>query len=182
MEPALKLQSRKVLEIRKSLLELAAQRGTSWMKILLPCLGHQGCGALADPEDWCHEDVSWWRPPYFRIIDELCGLDRKTLPFSYLVVTKSKRSREEILPKLSGEATARYRLVSPPHSEGQDLEFYLCGQDGKKTRAVIGPPAAMAEIAKATREPALGRGDILEGAVIRGDLNSARVEKIKDIQ
>jgi hypothetical protein len=182
MEPALKLQSRKVLELRKALLEQAHARGIDWLKILLPCLGHQACGALAESEDWCHEDVSWWRPPYFRIIDDLCGLDRKSLPFSYLVIAKSRRTREELLPALSSGGTdKRYRLVSPPHSEGQDLEFYVCGQDGKK-RARFRPTPKMAEIAKETRETALGRGDILEGAVLRGDLNSTRVEKIDSIK
>lgn len=182
MEPALKLQSRKILEIRKSLLEEAGRRGIDWLKVLLPCLGHQICGAFEDPEDWCHEDVSWWRPPYFKILDDLCGLDRKSLPFSYLVIAKSKRTREELLPELAkGPADQRYRLVSPPHSEGQDLEFYVCGQDGKR-RTRYRPTPAMVTITKETRELALGRGDILEGAVLRGDSNSARIERIAKIK
>ena len=75
VEPALKKQSRKLLELRKSLLQAHAK--DSHFKLLLPCLGHQACGALSREQDWCHEEVTWWRPPYFRIIDKKAGLDRK---------------------------------------------------------------------------------------------------------
>src|SRR6185312_14237790 len=86
VEPALKLQSRKLLELRSHLIAEAKRRKSQWMKILLPCLGHQSCGALAAEDDWCHEEVSWWRPPYLKNIDQMAGLDRKSLPFSYLVI------------------------------------------------------------------------------------------------
>jgi hypothetical protein len=63
VEPALKLQSRKLLKFRKTLLEnQKVLRGDVPLKVLLPCLGHQGCGALAREDDWCHEEVGWWRP------------------------------------------------------------------------------------------------------------------------
>ena len=101
VEPALKLQSRRLLTLRKHLLLEKEKGRADWLQILLPCLGHQSCGALNAEEDWCHEEVTWWRPPYFRTIDKLAGLDRRTLPFSYLVITRSKRTREEILPQLA---------------------------------------------------------------------------------
>ncbi|MGZ3687303.1 MAG: small ribosomal subunit Rsm22 family protein [Bdellovibrionota bacterium] len=172
VEPALKLQSRKLLELRRALLE-RMQAKDSPMQILLPCLGHQACGALAAPEDWCHEDVSWWRPPYFRTIDQMAELDRKSLPFSYLVLTKSRRAREEILPGLVG-SPVRHRLVSPAHKEGQDWEFFLCGEDGKR-RARYRP--------RGETDPAaeLERGDILLGAQLRGDARATRAEKIAGV-
>jgi len=176
------------LELRKALLQEKSKGRADWLQILLPCLGHQSCGALSNPEDWCHEEVTWWRPPYFRTIDKMAGLDRKTLPFSYLVIAKSKRSREELLPALaSAGPTTTHRLVSPAHSEGRDLEFYLCGQDGKK-RARFRPTGATSEDLNADSEnqsdtakeaPYLQRGDILLGAETRGDSQSTRVEKIK---
>lgn len=171
VEPALKLQSRRLLELRRELIEQAQKQKLDWFQILTPCLGHQACGALANAEDWCHEDVSWWRPPYFRILDDLVGLDRKSLPFSYLVITKSKRPRSEILPGLASKTT--HRLVSPAHSEGQDLEFFLCGQEGKR-RARIRPTEGGA----VDTEEGLQRGDILIDAEIRGDVNSSRVTKV----
>jgi hypothetical protein len=172
-EPALKLQSRKLLELRKELIHCREKLGAHWLKILIPCLGHQGCGALAQEDDWCHEEVSWWRPPYFRTIDKMAGLDRKTLPFSYLVIARSKRKLDEILPALSqAPAQMRERLVSPAHFEGRDQEFFLCGQNGKR-RARYRNPAEEAE--------PLQRGDILAGAKIRGDVNSSRVEEVDQI-
>ena len=173
VEPALKQQSRKLLELRRELLKLAQERKYDWFQILLPCLGHQVCGALESAEDWCHEDVSWWRPPYFRILDDLVGLDRKSLPFSYLVITKSRRPRSELLPKVGDSKT--HRLVSPAHSEGQDLEFFTCSPLDGKRRARIRPQ----EGTPVSREEGLQRGDILLDAEIRGDQNSSRIQKVK---
>ena len=141
-------------------------------QILTPCLGHQICGALADVEreDWCHEEVSWWRPPYFRIIDELASLDRKTLPFSYLVITRSERPRTEILSALQGtDPKGTVRLVSPAIWQGQDQEFFICGQDGKRR-------------ARMKSEQEVGRGDLLTGTELRGDSNATRIEKIDAIK
>jgi hypothetical protein len=173
VEPALKLQSRKLLELRRELLLARERLRAPWLQILLPCLGHQACGALAIESDWCHEEVSWWRPPYFRVIDRLAELDRKTLPFSYLVITRSERAREEILPALKGSAPHQ-RLVSPAHFEGKEQEFYLCGQEGKRRARYR---------AQGKDDPAseLGRGDILGGAEVRGDVNAGRVDRIKGV-
>jgi len=169
IEPALKLQSRRLLELRQELLALREKSGGGW-QILLPCIGHQACGALKQAEDWCHEDVLWWRPPYFRILDQMAGLDRKSLPFSYLVIVKSPRPREEILPRLGAFAEkTRYRLVSPAHREGRDSEFFVCGQEGKRR----------ARYRFQNTDPQAGevlqRGDILIGAEIRGDQNASRI-------
>ncbi|MDR3606872.1 MAG: small ribosomal subunit Rsm22 family protein [Oligoflexia bacterium] len=176
IEPALKLQSRKLLEIRREILILREKKGLDWLQILLPCLGHQACGALASTDDWCHEEATWWRPPYFSQIDKLAGLDRKTLPFSYLVIAKSKRAREEILPGLGKQpdAARRYRLVSPSHKEGREQEFYLCGAEGKRRARYRGPEEQSEE------EKKLERGDILVGTEIRGDSKSSRVENFEN--
>ncbi len=177
VEPALKIQSRKLLAIRKALIEEANQSGKDWFKILLPCMGHQACGALASDTDWCHEEVSWWRPPYFKQIDQMAGLDRKTLPFSYLVITKSKRSREEILPALSGfSVQSRHRVVSPSHNEGKELEFFICSDEGKR-KARYRPAEAQSRRANVYKE--IERGDVLLGTELRGDVNSTRIDEIK---
>lgn len=172
IEPALRLQSRRLLEIRKALLEQIESRKIDWLRLLLPCLGNQACGALADSGDWCHEEVSWWRPPYFRIIDQLAGLDRKTLPFSYLVLARSRRAREVILPALAGDS--RMRLVSPAHEEGREVEFFVCTQEGKR-RARYRPE----NNPESKDSEALERGDILIDASLRGDVNSSRIERMR---
>lgn len=133
VEPALKLQSRRLLNFRRAVLEQPEViSGKIPIKVLLPCLGHQACGALAAEGDWCHEEVSWWRPEYLRTLDSLVHLDRKTLPFSYLVLTKSQKPIEEILPALGGPVEKRFRLVSPSHELGPTREFFICGVDGKR--------------------------------------------------
>lgn len=169
VEPALKLQSRKLLRLREELIELSQKRKSSWFKILLPCLGHQACGALAEEGDWCHEEVTWWRPPYLKTIDQMGGLDRRTLPFSYLAIAKSPRAREELLPALAhADPRGTQRLVSPAHNEGNEVEFFVCGQEGKR-RARFHP---------SSEEEKPGRGDILTGVEIRGDKNASRIGKI----
>jgi hypothetical protein len=171
VEPALKRESRRLLELRREILARKdRRRGTRDLQLLLPCLGHQSCGALAAPEDWCHEEATWWRPPYLRQLDQMTGLDRKSLPFSYLVFVKSARPREELLPALRESPPNRtFRLVSPAHEEGRDLEFFTCGQEGKrKTRF---RPATDEQ-----REQ-IGRGSILLDAEIRGDAMAGRVDR-----
>ena len=164
VEPALKLQSRKLLEFRKALLaHPLMQKDRAGLRVLLPCLGHQACGALAKEEDWCHEEVSWWRPPYLRELDAMTGLDRKSLPFSYLVIQKTRKTIPEIFPKLSGPEIKRYRLVSPSHSlSKRTSEFFICGQDGKRR-------ARMDLGILATGSPEPDRGSILENAELHGD-------------
>lgn len=172
VEPAMRLQSRRLLELRRHLIaEFANPRRKGKYQVLTPCLGHQACGALAIETDWCHEEITWWRPKYLRKIDELAKLDRKTLPFSYLVIAKSGKSREELLPALGRSKTDR--LVSPSHSEGRDEEFFVCGEDGKR-RARYRP--------KTDEEgDEIQRGSILLDAEIRGDSRAARVDRLTGI-
>jgi hypothetical protein len=104
-----------------------------------------------------------------RKLDQMAELDRKTLPFSYLAIAKSSRSHEELLPILNNTPRdSVQRLVSPSHSEGKEVEFFMCGQDGKR-RARYRP-------AKTEESP--DRGDILVGAKVRGDVHASRIEKI----
>ena len=169
VEPALKLQSRKLLNFRKILLEQKQViSGAVPLKVLLPCLGHQACGALAKEDDWCHEEVSWWRPSYLRELDALAGLDRKTLPFSYLVIQKTKKSLTEVLPKLQGPAEERYRLVSPSHHlSKKTTEFFICGQDGKRRARYV--------LSKDQIAP--DRGSILEKTHLHGEPESSQIEQ-----
>jgi len=127
-----KSPARLFLELRQSLIETFKNDKKNCYQILLPCLGEQQCGAFAAPEDWCHEKVAWWRPPYFKKVDQLARLDRKEIAMSYLVISKSKRPKQELLPILSqSNFENNFRVVSPVHKKGQDFVFYLCGQQGK---------------------------------------------------
>ena len=168
VEPALRLQSRKLLNFRKLLLEQKkVQTGEVPLNVLLPCLGHQACGALVKEEDWCHEEVGWWRPGYLRELDALTNLDRKTLPFSYLVIQKTKKSLTEVLPKLSGPSEERYRLVSPSHHlSKKTLEFFICGQEGKRRSRFVQPEG----------QETPDRGHILEKTKLHGEPESSQID------
>ena len=179
VEPALRTQSRKLLAVRKALLKLRDNGKAPWLKLLLPCLGHQVCGALAAEDDWCHEDVMWWRPPYLRQIDAMAKLDRKSLPFSYMVIVRSDREIEEILPALAGGGQ-RERLVSPAYYQGSEQEFYMCGQSGKR-RSRYRFLARSRENPKLAPAEELGRGDILCGVEMRGDVQSTRIDRIIEV-
>ncbi len=160
VEPALRHQSRALLELRSALLSLAKHRGINWLKIILPCLGHQNCGALASTDDWCHEEVSWMRPPYFKLIDRMAGLDRKSLAFSYLVMVKSNASIEELIPNAfpNHNNVPVERLVSPVHKTSRGMEFYVCSKFGKKK--LLHKPS--------TSILSLQRGDIITTSPNRG--------------
>lgn len=164
IEPALRSQSRTLLELRKRLIPEFAQAG---LQILLPCLGHQACGALVREDDWCHEEIAWWRAPYLTRVDQLSGRDHRHLDFSYLVIAKSQRPIEELLPALQGTAP-RYRLVSPSTKAARDREFFMCGPDGKRRARLQ------------TREE-LERGDVLGNVRVRGDAQASRVEQARRV-
>lgn len=157
VEPAIPAQSRKLLELRAALLPRLEQIG---MQLLLPCLGHQACGALVKPKDWCHEEVRWWRPEIVARIDRLAGMDRKTLDMSYLVLVKDRRPIAEILPGLP--AGPLQRLVSPATRAARDREFFFCGADGKRRGRLQ------------TKED-LERGDILGAVEHRGSPEASRI-------
>ena len=173
LEPALKDQSRKVLQLRKELLKL----NPSWLKILLPCFNNHDCGALSS-DDWCHEQVSWWRPPYYVEIDKLAELDHKTLPFSYLVFSKTQKQVDEILVKIKGDnPNKRFRIVSPAHkptARGRDVEFFACGVKGKY-RARLNSQQNIQGIEQ------VGRGSVLIDADITGDIHATRVQSVRKI-
>jgi hypothetical protein len=102
-----------------------------------------------------------------RELDGMTGLDRKTLPFSYLVIQKTKRSLDEILPALKGEAPSRYRLVSPSHSLSKKTsEFFLCGQDGKRRTRYTTEKG----------EYVPDRGDILQNTTLHGEPESSQID------
>lgn len=158
VEPALPAQSRKLLQLRAALLPGLEKIG---MQLLLPCLGHQACGALTKPHDWCHEEVRWWRPEIVARIDRIAGMDRKTLDMSYLVFAKDLRPRNVILPGIPD--APRQRLVSPSTRSGRDLEFFFCGEEGKRR----GRFQSRAE---------LERGDLLGNVIARGSPEASRIE------
>ena len=119
IEPALRETSRELLQVRDGLPGLG-------ITIFAPCLYRGACPALANPKDWCHEDLPWEPPALIRELDRLTGLRKDSLKFSRLILRKDGLSQSDIY---RGNA---FRVVSEPLSSKGKREFYLCGSAGRK--------------------------------------------------
>lgn len=160
-EPALRIESRKLLRFREELIKLWAERGEKDFRILLPCMGHQACGALTKETDWCHEEALWWRPPSMKKIDDLTGLDHRRLPFSYLVIARGAE-----LPNWGDT----HRIVSDVSKAGPDWDFFTCGADGKRRTRW-----SRAEAEKRSSED-VERGELFTDATFAGSPEASRMK------
>jgi len=113
IEPGSKFSSRELSRMKDAL----ANEGS----VLLPCFDNRPCGALVNPEDWCHEECSCEFPSW---LNELGSFMRKeSMIFSYLVFSPKKGN-----PLLAGAA----RMVSQRLEQKGQVECYLCKPEGKR--------------------------------------------------
>ncbi len=119
IEPALRETSRELLAVREGLLKQGFQ-------IYSPCLCHAQCAALANPKDWCHEDMAWDPTDTIQELDNLTGLRKDSLKFSYLIMRKDSQS----LAGMYG--VNAFRVVSEPLVSKGKREFYICGEAGRR--------------------------------------------------
>jgi len=119
IEPALRETSRELLMVGDGLLE-------EGFSIYSPCFGNGKCPALANPKDWCHEDVPWDPPEIVKEIDSRIGLRKDSLKFSYIVLRKDGLSLTDIYGEHS------FRVVSEPLVSKGKIEFYICGRGERR--------------------------------------------------
>jgi SAM-dependent methyltransferase len=119
IEPALRETSREMLEVRDGMLEQG-------FDVYSPCLFSGKCPALANPKDWCHEDIPWEPPLLVKELDNLTGLRKDSLKFSYLVLRKDGLSLKD------GSLENSVRVVSEPLVSKGKREFYVCGAEGRR--------------------------------------------------
>lgn len=119
IEPALRETSRELLEVREGLLRQG-------FHIYSPCFCHTECSALANPKDWCHEDLAWDPSATIQLLDSLTGLRKDSLKFSYLIIRKDSKSLADVY----GDNV--FRIVSEPLVSKGKMEFYLCGEAGRR--------------------------------------------------
>lgn len=118
VEPALKETSRALLELRGLLLA----RGFA---VQAPCLHQGACPALERDRDWCHGEVFWQQPALVERLGELAGLNKRTLPTSYLVLTTPGQGQAPV------HAPQEFRVVSEAlHTKGR-LSYMGCGVAGR---------------------------------------------------
>jgi ribosomal protein RSM22 (predicted rRNA methylase) len=119
IEPALRETSREMLEVRDGLLEQG-------LNVYSPCLFSGKCPALANPRDWCHEDIPWDPPALVKEIDKLTGLRKDSLKFSYLVLRRDGLTLKDVAHENS------FRVVSEPLVSKGKREFFVCGAAGRR--------------------------------------------------
>ena len=119
IEPALRETARDLLAVRDGLVDAG-------FPLYAPCLCHTACPALANPKDWCHEDLPWDEPELIQELDKLTGLRKDSLKFSYLIVRKDAKTLRDVY----GEHA--FRVVSEPLVSKGKREFYICGEAGRK--------------------------------------------------
>ena len=127
IEPALKQTTRALMAWRD-------QRVREGWKVAAPCLGQTTCPMLARSDLWCHMDVPWPRPAGVAEVDRRLGLDKESLKYAYMVLTKTG-------PTLAGPSTplraSRWRVVSNLHKEKGKAWAWCCGREGPLCRVEV---------------------------------------------
>lgn len=122
IEPALRDQSRALHELRDELLRDRAAF------VFAPCT-RQGapCPALADPEDWCHEDRPAALPSRAAVIARTTGLRQHGIKFAYLTLRHAAAAQ---VPPPEPPLVA-LRVVSHSRRSKGVREAFLCGDQGR---------------------------------------------------
>lgn len=119
VEPALRETSRQLHQVRDRLLQ--EKRCT----VYSPCLHEKNCPALANPDDWCHEERAWEPPAMIRKIDQEVGFIKDALKFSYLLLRTDGKTIVERRPDL-------YRVVSELRELKGEKRAWLCNELGRQ--------------------------------------------------
>lgn len=119
VEPALRETSRALQQVRDRLLQ--EKRCT----VYSPCLHENGCPALINPYDWCHEERPWEAPGIIQEIDKEVGFIKDALKFSYLLLRKDGKTIIERRPDV-------YRVVSELREMKGEKRAWLCNEQGRQ--------------------------------------------------
>jgi ribosomal protein RSM22 (predicted rRNA methylase) len=119
VEPALRDTSRALHAIRDAVIARGAGH------VFAPCTRRTApCPALAEPDDWCHEDRRVALPPHTRELARLTHLRDGGMKFAYLVL---RRQPTDLV--VGGDAA--WRIVSAPRLAKGKLEIFGCGARGR---------------------------------------------------
>lgn len=121
IEPALKRQTRELMELRDEL--LAEKMGY----VHAPCLHQEGCPMLRhNDRDWCHVYVDWERPRWIEKVDRMLHLQKEYLKGSFLVLGESPLGNEPP----PAYTNTQWRVVSGHLNSKGKSELLLCGPGG----------------------------------------------------
>jgi small ribosomal subunit Rsm22 len=145
VEPALRDRTRHLHRVRDA---LVARQVT----LFAPCLHSAPCPALAEPSEWCHEDLDVDLPPWLVPVARAAGLRFEGLSFSYLVLRKDGVT-------LASRTAADLRVVSRALPSKGKCEAYLCGSFSRRGERV----PARARVMRLVRDERGGKGQGGEG-------------------
>jgi SAM-dependent methyltransferase len=123
LEPAQIEASRTLLKFR----DTALQNG--WF-VYAPCLTHRNCPALADENDWCHHSRLWDRPKFIGIIDDMIGHVKKSLKFSYVILSRQNVHLTDFISP-NRDFQNQFRVVSELFKEKGRSHAFLCNDLGR---------------------------------------------------
>lgn len=125
VEPALRETSRRLLQMRDSL--ISEGRG----QVLWPCRHAGSCPGIADERDWCHGSEDWDRPKWMAEIDKLIGNRKERLNHTSLWLSRAPVGENPPDPQV-------WRVVSDPVIERGKRILYLCGgPSGERVRVTL---------------------------------------------
>lgn len=123
VEPALRATSRALHAIRDAMIARGAH-------VFAPCTRRSApCTALADPDDWCHEDRPLVLPPRTAELARLTHLRDGGMKFSYLVLRRA--------PAALVDEPGAWRLVSAARIAKGKHEVIGCGERGRVTLRLL---------------------------------------------
>lgn len=139
VEPALMGTTRRLMRVRDA---LVVQKTA----VIAPCTHAGPCAMLANPRDWCHDDLPVDLPPWLHALARAAGLRWQGLTFARLVLARGP------------VATPPLRVVAPPRDSRGRKERQLCGEfpDGSSLRWVD-------RLDKHTTEPNAAFGELRRG-------------------
>ena len=134
-------------------------------RVLQPCLDDRACGALANPQDWCHEEAACEFPDWLNELGQEAGLRKEALLFSYALIRPGAPA--------PGALTGCSRIVSQRMERKGQVECRICTREGKRAVRVQRSKADAGS--QFLLEAA--RGDLWRGAEIgeKGDVARADV-------
>ncbi len=118
VEPALRDRTRHLHAVRDALMTAGS------VTLFAPCLHHQACPMLANPHDWCHEDLPVNLPDPLIPVARAAGLRFEGLTYSYLAL---RRDGVTLRSRLESRAPGLGRVVSAPLVTKGKREWFLCG-------------------------------------------------------
>jgi precorrin-6B methylase 2 len=131
VEPALRDTARALHALRDAV--IARQLG----HVFAPCTrAIAPCTALADPDDWCHEDRVLELPPRTAELARVTRLRDRGMKLAYLVLRRDARALVD--------APGAWRVVAMPRATKGKLELVGCGDRGRAIVRLLGRDRATA--------------------------------------